>query len=343
MRIAILGGAFDPIHKGHLQIAKVALKKLPIDEVWFMPSAETPLKPSQIACFQDRCAMIQAAIRPYRHMKLCTLEQELGGISYTIETVKYLQKQYPMHTFCWLIGDDQALQFDKWKASEELKKRIPFYVFSREKEDIVLPDGLHKVSMDLLEISSKEIRRGYKLHLVPKSVRIYMGKHYLYLEGMVRERMSEKRFAHSISVAKLCVELARAHHLDEQIAYAMGIMHDVCKEMPYAKARIWIENNEPAYLSEAPAIWHGYIGADVCKKKFFIQDHRIPEAIYHHVKGRNKTDYDRILFIADKLDPSRGYDSSKEIEISMKDLKEGFMIVKQQQEAYLKKDGTISS
>ena len=112
----------------------------------------------------------------------------------------------------------------------------------------------------------------------------------------------------------------------------MGIMHDVCKEMPYAKARIWIENNEPAYLSEAPAIWHGYIGADVCKKKFFIQDHRIPE-----------TDYDRILFIADKLDPSRGYDSSKEIEISMKDLKEGFMIVKQQQEAYLKKDGTISS
>ncbi len=135
MRIAILGGAFDPIHKGHLQIAKVALKKLSIDEVWFMPSAETPLKPSQIACFQDRCAMIQAAIRPYRHMKLCTLEQELGGISYTIETVKYLQKQYPMHTFCWLIGDDQALQFDKWKASEELKKRIPFYVFSREKEE----------------------------------------------------------------------------------------------------------------------------------------------------------------------------------------------------------------
>ncbi len=96
-------------------------------------------------------------------------------------------------------------------------------------------------------------------------------------------------------------------------------------------------------MKEAPAIWHGYIGADVCKKKFFIRDRRIPAAIYHHVKGRNRTDYDRILFIADKLDPSRGYDSSKEIEISMKDLKEGFMIVKQQQEAYLKKDGTISS
>lgn len=343
MRIAILGGAFDPIHKGHLQIAKTALKKLPIDEVWFMPSAESPLKPSQTADFQHRSRMVMEAIRPYRHMKLCTLEQELGGISYTIETVKMLQKKYPMHTFSWLIGDDQALQFDKWKESEELKKRIPFYVFSREKEKIALPEGLHKVSMELLEVSSSEIRRGHKLQFVPESVRIYMGTHYLYLEGMIKEMMSKKRFTHSKSVAKLCVELAHSHGLDEQVAYAMGIMHDVCKEMPYEKAKRWIKNKEPIYLGEAPAIWHGYIGADVCRKKFFIRDHRITEAIYHHVKGRNRTDYDRILFIADKLDPSRGYDSSKEIEISMKNLKEGFLTVKRQQEAYLRKDGIISS
>lgn len=343
MRIAILGGAFDPIHNGHIQIAKVALKKLPIDEVWFMPSAATPLKSSQKASFKDRCNMIKLAIRPYRHMKLCTLEQELGRISYTIETVKQLQKRYPAYTFCWLIGDDQAMQFDKWKDNEELKKRIPFYVFTREKENIKLSNGLYRVNMQLLEVSSKEIRKGYKLYLVPNSVRLYMGKHYLYLDSMIKERMSDKRFAHSESVANLCVELAHAHQLDEGIAYVMGIAHDVCKQLPYDKAKVWIKENHPTFLNEAPAIWHGYIGADVCRRNFFIRDHRILEAIYHHVKGRNKTDYDRILFIADKLDPSRGYDSKKEIEISKKDLKEGYAIVKAQQEAYLKKDGTISS
>ena len=83
MRIAVLGGAFDPIHNGHLQIAKQAVKQLRIDEVWFMPSAATPLKQEQAASFQDRAAMISLAIAPYRHMKLCTLEQELEGVSYT--------------------------------------------------------------------------------------------------------------------------------------------------------------------------------------------------------------------------------------------------------------------
>ena len=68
---------------------------------------------------------------------------------------------------------------------------------------------------------------------------------------------------------------------------------------------------------------------------------RIVQAIYHHVKGRNRTDFDRILFIADKLDPSRGYDSRREIEISRKSLREGYRVVKQQQEAYLKKEGTL--
>ena len=62
----------------------------------------------------------------------------------------------------------------------------------------------------------------------------------------------------------------------------------------------------------------------------------------HHRKGRNINDYERILFIADKLDPSRGYDSSKEIKISKQNLKKGYEVVKQQQQEYLKKEGSIA-
>lgn len=341
MRIAILGGAFDPIHNGHVQIAKNALHQLPIDEVWFMPSAYAPLKQGQVASFVDRCRMVQLAIQPYRHMRLCTLENEQKGTSYTIQTVRMLLRRYPMHSFCWLIGDDQALQFDKWKDSEELKQLIPFYVFSREQMQVTLPEGLHRVAMALIDVSSSEIRKGDKLYQVNEKVRFYMGEHALYLESMVKEKMNAHRFLHSQSVAKLCVELAEAHHLDTHAAYVMGITHDVCKQLPYAQGEAWMRAHLPECLNESAAIWHGYIGADYVKKVLYIHDRRILHAIYHHVKGRNRTDYDRILFIADKLDPSRGYDSSREIALSKKDLKEGFRVVKQQQEAYLKKEGTI--
>ena len=341
MRIAVLGGAFDPIHNGHLQIAKQALKQLRVDEVWFMPSAATPLKQTQAASFSDRAAMVALAIRPYRHMKLCTLEHELEGVSYSIRTVKELKKRYPKHSFCWLIGDDQARQFDRWKDSEDLKQQLPFYVFSREQHTEQLPAGLQRVVMQLIPVSSSEIRKGHKLYQVPEAVRAYMGLHALYLESMVKEQMNEHRYLHSQSVAQLCVELAQAHGLDTRAAYIMGIAHDVCKQLPYEKAKAWMRAHMPDHLEEAAAIWHGYIGADYVNKVFHIRDRRILQAIYHHVKGRNRTYFDRILFIADKLDPSRGYDSRREIEISRKSLREGYRVVKQQQEAYLRKEGTL--
>ena len=123
-------------------------------------------------------------------------------------------RRYPKHSFCWLIGDDQARQFDRWKDSEELKHQLPFYVFSREWNAEQLPVGLRRVVMPLIPVSSSEIRKGHKLYQVPEAVRAFMGAHALYLESMVKERMNEHRYLHSQSVAQLCVELAQAHGLD---------------------------------------------------------------------------------------------------------------------------------
>lgn len=341
MRIAILGGSFDPIHKGHLQIAKQALKQLHIEEVWFMPSKDTPLRSNQMASFHDRCVMIKRTIHPYRHMRLCQMENTFDGCSYTIQTVKALCTRYPNDSFCWLIGDDQALQFDAWKEADALRKMIPFYVFRRGEQTHTLPWGLHRVVMPLLDVSSSEIRKGQKLHCLAKGVMKYIGEQGLYIESMVQERMNAHRFQHSKSVATLCVEFARSHQLDEHCAYLMGITHDVCKQLPLAQAERWIQNQEPQRMDEAKALWHSYIGASYIRRVFHIYDRRISEAVYHHVIGRNRTDYDRILYIADKLDPARGYDSSKEIAMAKRDLKEAFVVVKQQQQAYLQEAGTL--
>ncbi|MCH4285078.1 MULTISPECIES: nicotinate (nicotinamide) nucleotide adenylyltransferase [Bacillota] len=341
MRIAVLGGSFDPIHKGHIQIAKMALKKMRIDQVWFMPAKDAPLKDHQSVSFYDRCQMVRCAIRPYRHMKLCTLEGERSEKSYTIDTVKELKRRYPNDEFCWLIGDDQAKQFSAWKDHEQLLKEIDFYVFSREK-DMELDERFHRVTMPLIDVSSSQIREGKKLYQLCKSVRIYMAKHGLYFDLITAAHMSEKRYRHSLSVADLCVELARAHGLDEKKAYTAGLIHDVCKQMPVDQQRIWMKYHLPQFLDEASAIWHGYIGAYYAKHTLYVTDKDVIHSIYHHVKGRNINDYERILFIADKLDPSRGYDSSKEIKISKQNLKKGYEVVKQQQQEYLKKEGSIA-
>ena len=341
MRIAVLGGSFDPIHQGHLQIAKTALKKLSIDEVWFMPTKDAPLKHRQSASFEDRCHMIALAIAPFRHMKLCTLEGERATVSYTIDTVRELKKRYPRDTFCWLIGDDQAKQFSQWKEHERLKKEVRFYVFSRM-EDIILDTDFQRVEMPFIQVSSSQIRQGKQLYQLPQTVRIYMGAHGLYFEEIVASQMSEKRYQHSLSVAKLCEELARAHGLNEKKAYTAGLVHDVCKQMPIEKQRIWMKHHLPAFLKEAAPIWHGYLGAYYAKHTLYIKDQDILNSIYHHVKGRNQNDYERILFIADKLDPSRGYDSSKEILLSKQNLIKGYEVVKQQQMEYLKEEGSIS-
>ena len=340
MRIALLGGSFDPVHNGHLRIAKTALRKLAIDEVWFLPCKDAPLKNGQHVSFKDRCNMVSLAISAYRKMKLCTIEGELEGTSYTIRTIQELQKRYPNDQFSFLIGDDQAAQFDKWKDSETLLKIANFYIFSRFENPVVHP-GMQSIQMDLINVSSTDIRQGKKRYLLDKMVKRYIGEHYLYLEECVKQCMGEKRYRHSQSVASLCVALAKAHHLNEKKAYAMGITHDICKQMDVEKATIWMRHYLPSKMSEAYAIWHGYIGADYVKRYLYIHDKDVISAIYHHVLGDKTTPYDSILFVADKLDPSRGYDSSEQIALCKKDLNRGFLRVKQEQEAYLRKEGVV--
>lgn len=337
MRIAILGGSFDPVHNGHLQIAKYAKKCLPIDEVWFMPTYDTPLKDKRLTDFELRVKMIRLAIKPYKYMKVCTMENERVGKSYTIDTVKKLHQTYPHHFFSWLIGSDQALQLSKWRSIDSLMELIPFYVFTRNKEEIKTAHPLRFLTMPIVDVSSTQIRNGEKLWMLPRSIRQFIGKHGLYLEHMIRTTMNEHRYKHSLSVAQLCVELAKMHHINEKEAYLAGLYHDVCKQWSKEKAMIWMEHMEPSLLHEHPNIWHGYIASTYVKRFYTMKNKKVLYAIRHHVKGSTKTTLAKIVYIADKLDPTRGYDSSTTIELCKRDLNEGYQEVMRQQQAYLEK------
>lgn len=341
MRIALYGGSFDPVHNAHLQVAKTALKKGIADEVWMIPTYQNPWKTSSVASFSNRVKMLEAAISPYRKIKLCKIEEQLGGVSYTIDTVKGLIKQYPTYEFCYLIGSDQARTIEKWKAIDELMKLVKFYVFTREEEPIVSSYPLQFVEMKLLAISSTMVRDANLLY-VPKSVRRVIGEQGSYLIHFVKTRMSEKRFLHSVSVANLAVEIAKCHGLDEKKAWLCGILHDICKEMPYQEAKKWLAIYHPEHLDKAPAIWHGYLGAHFVERYYYVYDKDVISAIYHHVLGNGTGVYDQLLYVCDKLDPLRPYDSSETIALCKKDLYKGFLMVKKQQHTYLLKEKVIA-
>lgn len=343
-KVALIGGSFDPIHMGHIEMANAALEQLGADEVWFIPSQSTPLKDHDLSDAKARLDMVKIAIQEDHRFKVNPLELKRNGKSYTIDTLKTLKKDFEDVRFYWLIGADQYDQFDKWKDADQLVELAEFVVCDRDnkpgKNDKF---KLKHIEMKPVPVSSSQIRKGQKLNYLPSGVLDYILEHDLYLFDWVRAQMSPKRFAHSCSVARLSKDLAKAHHLDEHKAWLAGLFHDIAKDMPQKEQGKWISMIYPEALKEHHAIWHGYVGAEVAERIYGIHDPVIKNAIFNHVKGSSYDPYAMIVFIADKLDPLRGYDSSGLIKACMHDLYNGFMLVKRENAEFLEKEKKAAS
>ena len=193
--------------------------------------------------------------------------------------------------------------------------------------------------MEGCEISEERARSG-EFFLVPRSVRHVMLERGWYFEEAARLHCKPSRFEHSKSVAQTAVVLAQAHHLDEEKAWKAGILHDITKAMPMDEARMIVADGQPALLDMDPKVWHAYTGAVWIKNNLGPVGDDILHAIEHHTLGDGMSDLDRILYIADKIEPLRGYDTSKEMELAKKDLKKAAeLVLKQSKEYILKTEG----
>ena len=188
--------------------------------------------------------------------------------------------------------------------------------------------------MDDAEVEEQRVRDG-DFFLVPKSVRRILLEEGFYFEEVARAHCKPKRFAHSVSVAKTAVMLAHVHHLDEKKAWKAGILHDVTKSMSDEEAEKIIKRDKPEWLSISPKVWHSYTACVWIKNHLGPLDDDILKAIEHHTLGDGKTDLDRILYIADKIEPTRDYDVSSETELAMRDLKKAAELVLEESKAYI--------
>ena len=128
--IGLLGGSFNPAHDGHRMISLIALKRLGLDEVWWLVSPQNPLKPvGGMAPFADRLANAQT-VANHRRIKVSDIELRLGT-HYTRDTLKRLTARRRQHDFVWLMGADNLIQFPKWEGWKEIFDTVPIAVFDR--------------------------------------------------------------------------------------------------------------------------------------------------------------------------------------------------------------------
>lgn len=131
-RIALFGGSFDPPHICHAMAAMWALQTRPIDEVWWVPTY-THAFGKRLLPFNQRVEMVEAivAVTPNR-MRCSRIEEELGGVSRTVDTVRALSKQFEGAEFSLLMGADLVDELPAWKGSEELLDLVEIHVIGRE-------------------------------------------------------------------------------------------------------------------------------------------------------------------------------------------------------------------
>jgi len=159
MRIALFGGTFDPIHCAHLTVAREAMEKFQLDQVWFLPAANPPHKTDQDgAHYEDRCRMVELAIRGNARWMLSRLEGG-PGISYSIDTIEKVRPTGEKPLF--IIGADAFAEITTWHRWQDLVRLTEFIVVTRPGHQYKAPPGarVHRLDTVALPVSSSEIRR----------------------------------------------------------------------------------------------------------------------------------------------------------------------------------------
>ncbi len=200
MRTALYGGSFDPIHHGHLILAREAMERLALDRIVFIPAAQSPHKLERTpAPPAVRLAMVRAAIAGEPRFECDDSETKREGPSFTVDTVEAWRVKFPHDEFFCLIGEDNVRELHTWRRYEELRAMVKFVVFGRDaypshgadKVYVAIDTGVSALLREMpviqrrVDISATEVRKRVAQrrsirYLVPEAVREIIETHRLY-------------------------------------------------------------------------------------------------------------------------------------------------------------------
>jgi nicotinate-nucleotide adenylyltransferase len=345
MKLAILGGSFNPVHLGHLYLADLVISTFGYDRVVLVPAFQSPFKLGNAALPpQDRLNMLAASIPGDPRLVIDDCEIRREGVSYTVDTLGDIIRRYlPEGKPALILGDDLAQDFPQWKNSAAILSLADIIVARR-----VLPEAgdypypCRQMRNEVMAVSSAQVReligRGkHWRYLVPAGARNLIEERRLYglpveagspavlpgdsagapgpaliarMEGEARRLLSLPRFLHSRQVAVMASDLCRLFGLDSQAGYLAGIVHDIGKQLGDEELIKLAKTDKRAISSmerQRPSLLHGRAGAAMLRKHYGIRDQAILEAVTFHTTGsRGMGPLAKVLYVADKIEVSRG-------------------------------------
>lgn len=359
MRIGLYGGAFDPIHNGHVSVIRGVLDSGLADIVIVIPSARNPFKPGRsLTCAPYRYYMVKDVIEDLFSDKVFVSDIEfwIEGLSYTdsivdkVTDTSYMtrflmdcgfsaKKAGSSHDYFWIAGSDSLKTLYSWHNAGSLVSKIDFLMAIRpgdniSSEDVIrlnrdklgLPVNITTFDIDGINIASSGIRASANFDEVPEKAMEFINQHDLYNAQQILADASEetckhfvevgiwmyghlkkKRLLHTLNTGLLSAYLAKCHGGDIDKALIAGAVHDCAKELPVEEqaklARIRSGN-----LFTEEKLLHSPAGAVFYADAFDVDDTEILDAITYHTTGRgDMTLLDKIVFLADKIEPSRTY------------------------------------
>lgn len=179
MKIGIYGGSFDPVHLGHLLVARAATEELALDRLFFVPAAQSPFKTGdKPAPAAARLQLLRVALAGKSGCEVDDQEIQRGGTSYAIDTVRDYAKRFPGATLFYLIGTDNVARLGEWAQADELATLVEFIAIPRPGDtDVPFPKPFRGRTLKgyPTDISSSQVRARAKAslpidHLVPPFV-----------------------------------------------------------------------------------------------------------------------------------------------------------------------------
>ena len=164
MNIGLYFGTFDPIHFGHINIANFLIDNDLVEKVWFVVTPENPEKSSNsLTTFMHRYEMVKIQVKDNNNLLASDIELNLKRPNYTIDSLRYISKTYPDNSFSLIIGEDNFVNFKKWRGYKEIMSYYKIYVYPRKtklKTDmkLIMNNNIEMIEAPLIDLTSTNIR-----------------------------------------------------------------------------------------------------------------------------------------------------------------------------------------
>ncbi len=326
-KIGVFGGSFHPVHNGHLALAKHAAEALGIDRVLFVIDRIPPHKTlAEGADDSERLAILRLAVEDEPLFQVETMELDREGLSYSVDTLRELKGKYPDSKLYFFLGSDMLNSFTSWRSPDEIAKLAALVCTVRggqsggEEETAADLRARYGAEVILLEevssLSSTIVRNRIRDALPITDMLPKQAAHYIYLHGCYQpteirayydrltKELKPQRMEHTAYVLETAIALADRFGADAKKARTAALLHDCAKYLPEAKLLSYADTKPPML-----PILHAPAGADYAKTAYGVEDPEILQAIRLHTTGdAGMTTLDKIIYLADMIEPSRSYE-----------------------------------